>query len=148
MGQFVMETFCRSYTCIEGYLAKDIDNKRLLQTKQRHVRYFRIIFGSGKLNIKETKEKTAMRSFLLKDLIRVSEQNYASKQNQESDSPSMPSAASSMMTIAELQKSNMGVDESAKVCNWRNTFKIEFPERSFTLSARTRFEHKEWLRVF
>ena len=35
------------------------------------MRYFRIIFNSGKLNIKEDKSKGKMRSFLLKDLISV-----------------------------------------------------------------------------
>ena len=64
-------TFMRSFLCIEGYLLKDIDTTYALVFTKRHLRYFRIIFSTGKLNIKEDKENSKMRSFLLKDLIDV-----------------------------------------------------------------------------
>ena len=56
---------------IEGYLYKEIDSKSLLQRKKRHLRYLRIVFTTGKLNIKEDKLFSEMRSFPLSDLLSV-----------------------------------------------------------------------------
>ena len=44
------------------------------------------------------------------------------------------------MTIEELKNTDFKPDEVSRVCNWPYMFKIEFTERSFTLSARTKFE--------
>ena len=56
---------------IEGYLIKEIDSEGLFRRTRRHLRYFRIVFASSKLNIKEDKAESKMRSFLLKDLVSV-----------------------------------------------------------------------------
>ena len=60
-----------NFKVIEGYLCKEIDTTGLFRRTKRHLRYFRIIYTSGKLNIKEDKMKTEMRSFLLKDLLSI-----------------------------------------------------------------------------
>ena len=64
------------------------------------MRYFRIIFSTGKLNIKENKETTAMRSFLLKDLIGAQEQ-YFGELDDHKNFP-ITQTASKMRTITEL----------------------------------------------
>ena len=56
---------------LEGYLAKEIDTKGMLRRTRRHLRYFRLIFSSGKLCIKEDQADAHMRSFLLQDLRQV-----------------------------------------------------------------------------
>ena len=50
--------------------------------------------------------------------------------------------------VKELEKVRCEVDETSKLSNWPYMFYLEFNERSFTLSARTRFELDEWMRVF
>ena len=64
-------TFGMSFRYIEGYLLKEIDSSNMFRRTKRHLRYFRIIYTSGKLNVKEDKSKNEMRSFLLKDLLSV-----------------------------------------------------------------------------
>ena len=71
VGTLALNTFSRTYLMIEGYLAKQIDTKGLLRRQKRHLRYYRIIFSSGKLCIKEDRADTQMRSFLLRDIIHV-----------------------------------------------------------------------------
>lgn len=41
---------------IEGYLVKGIETKRLIQLSSQHLRFFRIIFSTGKMNVKENRE--------------------------------------------------------------------------------------------
>lgn len=86
-----------------------------------------------------------MRSFLLKDLIGAQEQYF---ETDDHKNVSKTQTASKMRTIAELQKSSERADEKSKTSNWPYTFKIEFNERSFSLSARTKFELTEWMRIF
>ena len=69
IDNFESDTFAMSFRYIEGYLCKEIDSKGLFRRTRRHLRYFRIIYTSGKLNIKEDKSKNEMRSFHLKDLL-------------------------------------------------------------------------------
>ena len=57
-----------SFRHIEGYLVKEIDTEAMFRRTKRHLRYFRIVFTTCKLNIKEDKANSEMRSFLLKDL--------------------------------------------------------------------------------
>ena len=66
-----MATFKMGFRSIEGYLYKEIDSKGLLRRTKRHLRYFRIVFTTGKLNIKEDKKLNEMRSFMLTDLLSV-----------------------------------------------------------------------------
>lgn len=56
---------------IEGYLIKEIDSEGMFRRTRRHLRYFRIVFASSRLNLKEDKVESKMRSFLLKDLTSV-----------------------------------------------------------------------------
>ena len=60
-----------NFKVIEGYLCKEIDTSGLFRRTKRHLKYFRIVHSSGKLNIKDQKEMNEMRSFLLSDLISV-----------------------------------------------------------------------------
>lgn len=64
-------TFAQDFRYIEGYLAKEIENINMLRLTRRHLRYFRIIFSTGKLNVKTNKSQKEMRSFDLKDLLAV-----------------------------------------------------------------------------
>ena len=71
METFHAPTMVRSFGCIEGYLCKEVDTTGLLRRTKRHLRYLRIIFSTGKLNVKEDRMYLQMRSFQLKDLISV-----------------------------------------------------------------------------
>ena len=53
---------------IEGYLVKAIETKRMLKVTQQHLRYFRVIFSTGKMNVKEDRDDPQMRSFPLANL--------------------------------------------------------------------------------
>ena len=44
-----------SFRYIEGYLCKEIDSKGMLRRTQRHLKYFRIVYTTGKLNVKDEK---------------------------------------------------------------------------------------------
>ena len=68
---FETSTFSMNLRYIEGYVCKEIDTKGLFRRTKRHLRYFRIIFTTGKLNIKESKSMNSMRSFYLKDIVSV-----------------------------------------------------------------------------
>ena len=51
-------TFANTYRFIEGYLLKDIANQHLFKNWRRHLRYFRIVFSTGKFNIKTCKDSS------------------------------------------------------------------------------------------
>ena len=55
IGSFETGTMLRNFWSIEGYLSKEIEAKGMLRRTKRHLRYFRIIFSTGKMNIKEDK---------------------------------------------------------------------------------------------
>ena len=63
MQGYETATFAMSYRYIEGYLLKEIRNAQMWRKTARHLRYFRIVFATGKLNIKTCKEVNQMRSF-------------------------------------------------------------------------------------
>lgn len=49
---FETATFALNYRFIEGYLLKEVVDV----WSTRHLRYFRIVFSTGKLNIKKCKD--------------------------------------------------------------------------------------------
>ena len=136
-------TFTRSYKCIEGYMSKEVETKSFLQICQRHLRYFRILFSTGKLNIKENKEEKKMRSFFLKDMYKLQINEMPVEDNKTRET-----SDKKMMKWEELRNSEYMLNEVSKDTDWRYSFEIFFPERSFLLYTRTRFEYEEWLRVF
>lgn len=71
MQHFEIHTFALDYRYIEGYVSKEIENLNILSITKRHIRYFRIIFSTGKLNVKVDKSAKEMKSFELKDLLSV-----------------------------------------------------------------------------
>lgn len=108
------------------------------------MRYFRILFSTGKMNIKENREQKKMRSFVLKDLYKV-----VLKEPVPDDVQAKGSCSNKqMLTYAQLKKSAHLLDETSKASNWKHSFMIYFPERSFTLHARTVFEYSQWVRIF
>ena len=128
---------------IEGYMYKEIDSKNLFQRKKRHLRYLRIVFTTGKLNIKEDKRFSEMRSFPLRDLLQVK-----TIQQAQNDQDALDQANNGSMLdkdqILKLYKSN----ETAQKSIWPFSFQIEFLQRSLTFSVRTKRELKDWVRVF
>ena len=74
-------TFSMNSRFIEGYLCKEIEAKGLLRRTKRHLRYFRIVFSTGKLNIKQCRTVNEMRSFQLKDILRVEADQLTSRDN-------------------------------------------------------------------
>ena len=72
-----------SFSYIEGYLQKEIDSSGILRRTKRHLRFFRIVYSTGKLNIKEEKSFPKMRSYLLHDLVSVEAINYPQNASNE-----------------------------------------------------------------
>ena len=138
---FEAYTFAMSFRYIEGYLCKEIDSKGMFRRTKRHLRYFRIIYTSGKINIKEDKSKNEMRSFHLKDLLTVKVLKIPTQND------SIVATHGQILPVEEICKL-FKVEETAECSNWPYTFKLEFTQRSFTLSARTRKEMNEWVRIF
>ena len=92
-------TFAMSFRYIEGYLLKEIDSTGLFRRTKRHLRFFRIIYTQGKLNVKEDKSKNEMRSFLLKDLIAI--QILKESPSEVLDEPSRPQKMMDVKNIRE-----------------------------------------------
>ena len=85
-----------------------------------------------------------MRSFMLKDMFKVVLSDIPAD-----DKPGKVEASGKpMLTYDKLKESIIMLDEKSSENNWKFRFEIFFPERSFVLHARSRFEYEEWLRVF
>lgn len=96
----------RNYRGIEGWLCKEIQTQGMFQQCRRHLRYFRIVFNTGKLNIKEDKAHTKMRSFPLQDLqyVSMSELPLPNVLDIEPEE-------TTFMSKSELQRSSMNPNE-------------------------------------
>ena len=136
-------TFTRSYKCIEGYLGKEVESRRFKHNQTRHLRYFRILFSTGKLNIKFDKEAKKMRSLLLKDMYKLQIGEISTE-----DKRSRETSGNKMLSWDEIRNSEYMLNDVSKGVDWLFSFEIFFPDRSFLLYARTRFEFEEWIRVF
>ena len=127
---------------LEGWLCKEIQNQGVFQKYRRHLRYFRIVYNTGKLNIKEDKGRREMRSFQLRDLISIQVSGLPTTAVADTAEPERKG----IMTKAEVLSSDFAPHEkwvkkdytSSK--DWPYTFEIKFQERSFVLNARTRLE--------
>ena len=70
-------TFLKKRKVIEGYLCRETISEKLTSSSASKARctfdcrYVRIVFSSGKLNVKENQETTKMRSIMLKDFVTV-----------------------------------------------------------------------------
>lgn len=64
-------TFSMNERYVEGFLLKEIEGMNIIRETRRHLRYFRIVFSTGKLNIKTCVDAKQMRSFELKDMLDV-----------------------------------------------------------------------------
>lgn len=69
IGSVSTDSLIRTPRLIEGWLWKEADSKKMLQLTKRHIRYVRIVFNSGKFNVKEDKADLQMRSFDLGGLV-------------------------------------------------------------------------------
>lgn len=111
------------------------------------MRYFRILFSTGKLNIKENREQKKMRSFALKDLYKVlqdgdDDDDVVDFMSDEGIArATRDNSNKKMLTYQELKKSPYMLDEIAHESSWKHGFVLFFTERSFLLKARTKFEY-------
>ena len=102
---------------------KEIENKHALRLTRRHLRYFRIIFSTGKLNVKQNKALKEMRSFDLKDLLSV-------KPLKVRDSKEPNNVGEKMLEQDEVKKF-FKLDETSSESNWGFTFQLSFVQRDF-----------------
>ena len=63
--EYYSPTCTMTFRFIEGYLIKDIENRKLYHNEQFHIRFFRIVFNTGKLVIKQDRRDKKMRTFNL-----------------------------------------------------------------------------------
>ena len=54
-----------TFRFLEGYLLKTIEGRQFYHKDQYHIRFFRIIFHTGKLVIKQDRKEKNMRSISL-----------------------------------------------------------------------------------
>lgn len=145
------DTFAMNVRLIEGYLCKEIDKKGVFRRTRRHLRYFRIIFATGKLNVKECRAQNEMRSFLLKDILHVHSQDSSQPADFGSKlEPNTPAGTQRRIESIDKVKQLYRVNETGAISdnrNWPFTFTVELSQRSMTLSARTARERSEWLRA-
>ena len=87
---------------------------------------------------------TEMKSFLLKDLVSV---KVIKMKQYYLDAKIIDPVRSAMYEKSEIAKM-CKVNETCNESPWPFIFKIEFVQRSFTLSARRRREFDEWIRIF
>ena len=87
-----------------------------------------------------------MRSFFLKDLLSVNvlsdTETLMQVSNSGEDEASLACPGIPAKSMIEKQ-----FPTGKKSCKWPFTFKVEFVDRNFTLSARTKREMNEWLCV-
>ena len=136
------DSLVRTPRLIEGWLWKEADTKKMLQLTRRHIRYVRIVFNSGKMNVKEDKADLQMRSFSLADMVVFRDLTpclNAIKLTENSVKKLLP---------CNQLKQKHKVEVSSATCAWPYSFRVEFPSRGFTFSARTAQEGEEWARVF
>ena len=101
------------------------------------------MFATGKLNIKEDREDSQMRSFPLCNLVHV----YKDRTREHGFDTSTDCPILSKTLVAKRYPFDES-KESNMESNWPNRFHLEFKERNFTLHARTILELDAWVRVF
>ena len=102
----------------------------------------------GKLNIKENRAFTQMRSFQLRELVSVTELPSIPQEQQVNDNDDEYGATEDLLTKDEIM-------DKLQPSEWSHGFKLEFTNASgtgalHTLSfhARTQDERREWVRIF
>ena len=135
-------TFSLCTEHIEGYLCKEVDNKGILRlSRQRHLRYFRIAFNTGKLNIKEDKASTMMRSFLLRDISSVQAISGNPSLTNSRDQPFQKDFNQHQPRHKVLSRSMIEKKYKIEDKTWPFGFLLEYgSHKHFRLSARTAIE--------
>ena len=142
-------TFAMNERHVEGYLLKEISTDHIFRKSGRNLRYFRIVFSTGKLNIKECRDAKNMRSFELRELteVKVMTQDLRNLRDIE-PKQSYARPLNQKVGISILVKSIFDIDEVSPEPNWPFRFYIDFPKRRFELSARSKHEMVQWVRIF
>lgn len=148
-------TCTMQFRYIEGYLLKDIESKKLIlhHNQSFHLRFFRIVFHSGRMCIKEDRMDRKMRSFALNELSSVCVLNNQTEQIlEQSDleyrSKNYKNSKKQMILRKEEIIEKFAVDESQKEPSWPYCLKLQFEKRKFQLYAVSRNEMEQWLRIF
>ena len=63
--EYYSPTFTMTFRFIEGYLLKAIENRKVYHSEQFHIRFFRLVFNTGKFVIKQDRRDKKMRTFNL-----------------------------------------------------------------------------------
>ena len=127
---------------IEGYLLKDIESKKLIlhHNQSFHLRFFRIVFTSGRICIKEDRMDRKMRSFPLDELRSVCVLNNQNDQIMPEFEPNQINSQKQMILRKEEIVEKYAIDESQPKHSWPFCLKLQFEKRKFQLYAVTRTE--------
>ena len=137
-----METCTSTFLFIEGYMLKTVEKTN--SKEMFHLRWLRIRFSSGKMIIKIDRGDKKMRSFNLKDLIKV--ESGMSLIPSNSTSNFHPHESSDCLTRDQvLEKYELNELSSFNI--WQYSLKVDFSERQFVFSCASQVERDAWLRI-
>ena len=112
---------------------------------QFHLRFFRVIFNSGKFVVKTDRRDKKMKSFPLSELEFVQCKDNPIAWHESQQEKSAPKAA--ILTKDDMEKL-YNIDENNKESMWKYSFTLSFAGRQFELACRTLKELDVWVRVF
>lgn len=159
-------TINSAFSFIEGYLLKKIDTKNFYNLSQFHLRYFRIVFQSNLLIVKN--EKGDSKNSKEISLIELINAEYSSIRDppaarlQKSDSASSdvvifleccgnrdiraPHQQNYKETASHIMQ-HYKINERKKECQWIHRIRLETRDRPFDLHCPSKKEAFVWLRV-
>ena len=123
---------------------KGIENKKIYHD-HFHVRFFRVVFNSGKFVVKTDRRDKKMKSFPLSDLESV-ECIDKSIEGLDADEEKTVQRAAIISKDDIIEK--YGIDENNKDSMWNYCFNLNFTGRQFELACRTFKEFESWVRLF
>ena len=137
-----LETCTSTFLFIEGYMLKTVEKTN--SKEMFHLRWLRIRFSSGKMIIKIDRGDKKMRSFNLKDLIKVEPGMNLIPSNSTSDFH--PHDSPDCLTRDQvLEKYELNELSSFNI--WQYSLKLDFADRQFVFSCASKVERDAWLRV-
>ena len=123
---------------------KGIENKKMYHN-HFHLRFFRVVFNSGKFVVKTDRRDKKMKSFPLSDLESV---ECFDKSTEGLDTEEEKSAQRATIISKDEIIEKYGINEIDKETMWKYCFNLNFTDRQFELACRTFKEFESWVRVF
>ena len=148
--EYYSPTLQSSFSYIEGFLLKGIEKDRLVRLDKFHLRFFKVLFTSGTLVIKEDRKYKEQKTYDLSGLRNV----VIIGNFDPTNDPIQSSLYSTNDHLKRLQLPKKDIEkmytisERNEIPVWKHCFRLEFPNRNYKLYAANRNEMMRWMRVF